>query len=105
MALVEKIVGTSGQIQVVGVTFDGVEITTADSTAWTVKDDQGNTLDSGTLTYSSNLPDEDGFSGESGWFGNYNRPATPQIIHEHAEIVKNGATQRWHSTVRVVDFR
>jgi len=29
----EKIVGTSGQIQIVGVTFDGVEITTADSTA------------------------------------------------------------------------
>jgi hypothetical protein len=107
MGRFEGIVGTSKQLQIVEPALDGVAITTADSTAWSLIDEAGTTLSSGTMTYSASLPAATvgGASPGEGWFANYDLPNTPQITHIHMTMVKSGTTMKWHDTVVVKDFR
>jgi hypothetical protein len=107
MGRYEGIIGTSRQIQIIEPALDGVAITTADSTAWSMVNEAGTTLDSGTLTYAAVLPAAEvgGTSPGQGWFANYNLPASAQVVHIHMTMVKTGTTMKWHDIVVVKDFR
>lgn len=97
------IVGTGGKIFVTDVALDGVAVTTADSTAWTITDSLGTTISSGTLTYDATM-DSPGFEDHAGWYANVTWPSAPQRVHIHITITKSTVPMKWHDHVKVDAF-
>ena len=94
------IILTSKQVQLVEPTFDEIPMQTADSVVCTLVGRGGATLSSTNMTYTADLVE----TNRPGWYANVNLPSDPQQVHVHIEALKNGARQRWHTTIQATAF-
>ena len=98
----ECFVGEGLQLQIIDPRLDdGAIMSTVDSTSYTITDEGGTQISTGTLSYTATLPyfDED----TPGWYANVTAPSTAGKIHGHATITKSAVPGKWHAVMLVRD--
>lgn len=98
--MTNPIAGNAGKIFVRDVELDLEPFSTTDSATWVISDLDGDTLSSGTLTYTAALM-VNGLTASSAWEADIVWPVVPQDVLVTMSIIKDGSLRDWRFRVTV----